>query len=513
MSAGKRYLKISKDIPWRKFFFVLAPFISLYIILFLELDAEKPTVTYTLAVAVWMALWWLTEIVPLAITSLLPIVLFPILGIMDGKNVSATYFNDVIFIFIGGFIVALAIQKWNLHKRIALIILRLVGVSKGKILFGFMFASAFLSMWISNTATAMMMVPILLSVITKLEWINGKKNIRHFSVGMLLAIAYGCSVGGIATLIGTPPNLAFSRIFAMSFANAPEISFAEWFIFAFPLAVFIFIVVYTYLYFVFIKKGPSWQNITASDLDKEYKELGKPSYEEKSVLIAFIILVLLWFLRADINFGFINVKGWSNLFAKPNYINDGTVAILVAIALFVIPTKQEQGKYLMDWKAAEDIPWEIILLFGGGFALAAGFKESGLSQWIGEQLSWIGSLHPIIVILVIALMVTFITELTSNMATVSTFLPILVGLSLSVNINPLLFMIPATIAGSMAFMLPVATPPNAIVFSTNRIKIYEMAKTGFVLNLITAIIIAIVVYFWGAATFGIDMNAMPNWAK
>ena len=497
---------------WRKLLFIAAPIIAFYLIFFVELNPENPKITYTLAVAIWMALWWVSEIVPLAITSLLPIVLFPLLGIMNGKAVSSTYFNHVIFLFIGGFLVALAIQKWNLHKRIAIRILQFVGLSPAKILFGFMFATAFLSMWISNTATTMMMVPILLSITLKLEELNGKEKISHFAVGLLLATAYSASVGGIATLIGTPPNLSFARIFDIYFPNAPEITFIDWFIFALPISIIMFIILYFYLYVVFIKKDKKWKNISKETLQDDLNQMGKISYEEKIIGIIFVLTAVLWFFRSNIDIGFIHIKGWSNLFSNPKFINDGTVAIFMAMLLFIIPSKKEKGTFLMDWKAAEDIPWEIILLFGGGFALASGFKESGLSMWFGEQLMFLKGVHPLIIIFSIALIVTFLTELTSNTATVETFLPILAGLAISIETNPLLFMLPATIAGSMAFMLPVATPPNAIIFGTRRVRITQMIKTGLFLNIVGTIVISLMVYFVATQIFNIDLNAFPTWA-
>lgn len=498
---------------WRNILFIIAPFIALSIILFVDIAPDNPAIKNTLAVAILMALWWVSEVVPLAITSLLPIVLFPLLGIMNGKEVSSTYFNHVIFLFIGGFLVALAIQKWNLHKRIALTILQIIGLSPGRILFGFMFATAFLSMWISNTATTMMMVPILLSITLKLEELNGKEKTSHFAVGLLLATAYSASVGGIATLIGTPPNLSFARIFDMYFPNAPEISFINWFVFALPITIIMFIILYIYLYKVFIKKEDKWEKIPKDVLKEDIKKLGRVSFEEKVVGAIFFMMAVLWFFRSNIDIGIVHIKGWSNLFSNPKYINDGTVAVFAAIILFLVPSKREKGKYIMDWKAAEDIPWEIILLFGGGFALASGFKVSGLSMWFGEQLMFLKGVQPLLIVFVIAIIVTFLTELTSNTATVETFLPILAGLAISIETNPLLFMLPATIAGSMAFMLPVATPPNAIIFGTRRVRIAQMVKTGLFLNIVGAIVLSLIVYYFGSYIFNIDINVFPDWAK
>lgn len=493
--------------------FILAPMIAVYIIWFAKLDADNPAIKNTLAVAVLMALWWVTEVVPLAVTSLLPVVLFPVLGIMDGKAVSATYFNHVIFLFIGGFLVALAIQKWNLHRRIALFILRVVGSSPARILLGFMIATAFLSMWISNTATVMLMVPILISIIVRLERMNGKEAVRHFTIGLLLCIAYSASVGGIATLVGTPPNLSFARIFDIYFPEAPEISFANWFFYAFPITAILFVIVFVYLYLKFVRRKTGWKGISRQEIAADYAALGKKSYEEKVLLLVFIGLALLWFFRADIALGAFRLPGWSNLFGNPSYLNDGTVAIFVSVLLFIIPSKQEPGKFLMNWKVAEDIPWEIILLFGGGFALASGFKESGLSAWFGEQLVWLREVHPFFLIMAISLLVTFLTELTSNTATVETFLPILAGLAVSTEVNPLLFMLPATVAGSLAFMLPVATPPNAIIFGTRRLTVIEMAKAGFVLNLIGIIVVTIATYYFGTYIFDITAGVFPEWGQ
>ena len=505
------FLKESNFI--RKFFFLLAPVLFLYIVIFVDLEPGKPEITYTFAVAVLMALWWITEIVPLAITSLLPVVLYPLLGIMNGKEVSSTYFNYIIFLFLGGFMIALALEKWNLHKRIALKILLTVGVSPGRILLGFMLGTAFLSMWISNTATTMLMVPILVSVIIKLEELNSKESVKNFSTGLLLGIAYSASIGGIATLIGTPPNLLFARVFKINFPNAPDISFANWFFYAFPLTVFLFIFSWFYLYVIFMRKNRSWKSLNSSVIKREYIDLGPWSYEEKILGILFVMLGFMWFFRADIDLGSFIIPGWSRIFDHPEYFNDGTIAISVAILLFLIPSKQQKGKYLMDWKTAERIPWEILLLFGGGFALASGFKNSGLSLWIGNQLIWLKDINPVIIIVVISTVITFLTEITSNTATASTFLPILGGLAMSTQVNPLLFMLPATISASLAFMLPVATPPNAIVFGTKRVSIIEMSKAGFIMNLVGIICVTVLTYYLGSVIFNIHIDQLPEWVK
>lgn len=486
--------------------FIIAPLLFLYIVLFLNLD-NTPVLSYTLAIAVLMAIWWVTEIVPFAITSLLPLVLFPAFGIMDGKEVSMAYINHIIFLFIGGFIVALAMEKWDLHRRIALKILSYTGDSASRILLGFMFSSAFLSMWISNTATAMMMVPIAISIIVKLEEQVDKETIKKYAIGLLLAVAYGSSIGGVSTLIGTPPNLSFSRIYLIMFPKAPEITFSLWFAFVAPLSIVFFFIVW----FILLKRFGPKQAFDLKDKNEfknEFKKLGKITYEEKMVFIVFSLLAFLWLTRSDIG----SIPGWSNLFGNPSYLNDGTVAISMAIILFLIPSKKNKGEMIMDWKSTAKLPWNIVLLFGGGFALASGFKESGLSMWFGEQLSGAASLHPFLLILLICFVMSFLTELTSNTATIEMILPILAGLSISIGIHPLLIMLPATLSASMAFMLPVATPPNAIVFGSNRIPIIEMARTGLILNFIGMLLIALTVYFWGSEIFTIDAS-LPSWVK
>ncbi len=489
--------------------FIIAPLVILGILLFVELVPENPIVTYTFCVAILMSVWWITEVVPLAVTSLLPVVFFPFFGIMDGKTVSASYFNDVIFLFMGGFMVALAMERWNLHKRIALNILRFTGVSPANILLGFMLSSFFLSMWISNTATVMMMMPIVISITQQLDEFMSAKS--TYKVGLLLGVAYSASIGGIATLVGTPPNLSFVRIFSIYFPNAPEISFSKWLIFALPLALIIFAFTWLILYLLFKPKKGEWKAIDKHTFRTQLQSMGNAIFEEKVVFIVLTILAFLWVFRVDLNIGIIVIPGWSSIFSNKSFINDGTVAILMAVVLFVFPSKSEKGKPILDWHTASKMPWHILLLFGGGFALASGFKESGLSLWFGEQLAGMATFHPILIILGISLIITFLTEFTSNTATTEMVLPILAGVAISTNINPLLLMIPATISASMAFMLPVATAPNAIVFSTSQIQVSQMAKVGLILNFVCAIIITLMMYYWGNTVYDIKGPMPAEW--
>jgi solute carrier family 13 (sodium-dependent dicarboxylate transporter), member 2/3/5 len=481
--------------------FILTPALILGILLFMDLDPGNPVVTYTFCVALLMAIWWITEVVPLAVTSLLPVALFPLFGIMDGKDVSATYFNDVIFLFMGGFFVALAMERWDLHRRIALNILCATGVSPARILLGFMLASFFLSMWISNTATVMMMLPIVLSIIKQLDDFMQQKVAVKFSIGLLLGVAYSASTGGMATLVGTPPNLSFARIYHIYFPAAPEITFSTWLMFALPVSLVIFGISWIYLFLSFRPKKGEWRTMDRNTFSIQLKSMGKISQEEKSVLVVFLALAFLWLFRVDLNFGAVVIPGWARIFPESAFINDGTSAILMAILLFLLPSKSVRGNRLLDWATASRMPWHILLLFGGGFALATGMKVSGLSLWFGAQLSGLATLHPMLIILLISLLITFLTELTSNTATTEMILPILAGLAISSDIHPLLLMIPATMSASMAFMLPVATPPNAIIFGSGRISVGQMARTGLLLNLTGAVVIMLMMYFWGEVVF------------
>ena len=496
-----------------RFFVLLSPILGLLFIFFFDLNPARPEVTRMAAVAILMAVWWITEAVPLAVTALLPVTLFPVLGIMDGKTVAGLYCNHIIFLFIGGLLVALAMERWNLHRRIALGVLLLVGAEPSRIILGFMLATAFLSMWISNTATTMMMVPIGLAVINGLEHQASAKHLRRYAVGLFLGIAYSASIGGVATLVGTPTNLSFVRIFQISFPDAPEITFTKWLTFALPVSVTILAVTWLLLTRLFC------QNLKQVRLDSglfqdEFRLLGRMSWAEKIVLADFILLICLWLFRSDIRMGGFTVPGWSNLFADLKSLNDGTVAIAVATLLFLIPAapnSKGSERRVLDWETASKLPWHIVLLLGGGFALASGFKVSGLSEWIGNRLSNVGTWHPIVLIGTVCLLVTFLTELTSNVATVEVFLPILGALSSAINIHPIFLMVPATLSCSFAFMLPVATPPNAIIFATNRIKIWEMAKTGIWLNLLAVFLVTLATLIIGKVIFDINLSQPPNW--
>jgi sodium-dependent dicarboxylate transporter 2/3/5 len=487
------------------------PVLALAILLFADLDPANPLVTRAAAVAVLMAVWWVTEAIPIPATALLPVALFPLLGVLNGKATAATYFNNIIFLFIGGFIVALAMQKWDLHRRIALRIVTLIGSSPRRLLLGFMIATAFLSMWISNTAATMMMVPIALAVIIKLAEIGGQAQKGRFGAGLLIGIAYSASIGGIATIIGTPPNLALARVFTILYPGAPEITFAEWIVFGLPCSIVLLAVAWLVLDRIFLRGIPAVSG-GRSVFAEERERLGHMKYEEKIVLVLFALLALLWLFRRDIGAGGFTIPGWSRLLPEPGFIDDGTVAIGIALLLFLIPSRSEPGTRLMDWRTAAGLNWGIVILFGGGFALATGFESSGLSRWLAGHLTGLGNVPPLLLVAIICTMLTFLTELTSNTATTQMILPLLGALAVAIDVHPLLLMVPATLSASCAFMLPVATPPNAIVFGSGEVRMSDMMRSGIIMNLVGVILITALLYLIGLPVFGIDPGTVPDWA-
>jgi len=464
------------------------------------------------AAAFWMAAWWITEAVPLFLTALLPLILFPLTGVMKAAATAPLYINSTIFLFIGGFLIALTIEKWNLHKRIALFIIRLIGGGPRRIVLGFMVAAAGLSMWISNTATAIMMVPIGLAVIQRMEAQFGAEACRRFSISLMLGIAYGCSIGGIATLVGTPPNLSLSRIFTITFPDAPPIGFGTWMMMALPITAILLLCAWLLLTLVFFRASADL-HIPDSIIKQEYSRLGAMRYEEKATLAVFLSTACLWVFRGDLRLGFATLPGWSRLMPYPEFIDDGTVALIMATLLFLLPSHTpRKSPKLADAGILNRLPWGIVLLFGGGFALAKGFQVSSLSDFIGMRFQSLGGLPPLLSILGICLVISFLTELTSNTATTEMVLPVIAAVALAIGINPLFLMVPATLSASCAFMMPVATPPNAIVFGSQRLRIADMSRVGVVLNVIGAVVITLVFYVLGRLVFGIDVSSLPAWA-
>jgi sodium-dependent dicarboxylate transporter 2/3/5 len=470
---------------------LLGPLLAGIIFFGFDLVPGNPFATRMAAVAIWMAVWWLTEVVHLAVTALLPILLMPIMGIADSKTTAFQYMDPIIFLFIGGFIIAFAIERWNLHQRIALKILMIVGTSPSRILFGVMLTSFLISMWISNTATVMMLISAVLALIVQIEkHFKEERHSHKMASGLLIGLAYSATIGGMATLVGTPTNMIFLRVYSEKFPDNHDVNFLSWFIIGFPLALVLLLLAFFVLKKMFIKKDVELV-IDRSYFRDEYKRLGKMSYEEKVVSVVFCLTAVLWFTRADIDFGIFSVKGWSNLFPDKTFLSDSTVAVLMAVILFLIPAKAEKGRAIIAWEDVTKLPYDIVLLFGGGFAMAKGFELSGLSNWLALQLKFDSTTNIYLLIFGLCILITIISEFASNVACIQLMLPILIAMQGTIGCHPLVLMIPATLAASLGFMLPVATAPNTIVFGSNRLKVKDMLKAGFALDVIGILLITL----------------------
>lgn len=484
----------------------------LFIAVLLVSRGLGPPASRMAALAALMAVWWITEAIPLFATALLPLIFYPLLGIKSGEATAPLYINSTIFLFVGGFMTALTMGKWNLHKRIALWIIRHIRGGPSFIILGFMAAAAFLSMWISNTATAIMMFPMGLAIVLQMEERFGS-DARPFTVGLMLGIAYACSVGGMATPVGTPPNLACREIFENTFPKAGPVSFAQWMMMGVPISAVMLVCIWLVLTRVFYRL-PAHLQVDRTVVEEEYRKLGPMLFEEKVILAVFAATACLWLLRTDIDLEFVTLPGWSRLLPYPRLIDDGTVALFMATTLFFVPTRNKAGSpTIMGADVVGKIPWDIVLLFGGGFALAQGFTDTGLSAALGSKLYLFSNLPPLAMIAVVCIIMTFLTELTSNTATTQTVLPILISVAVAMKINPLMLMVPATLSASCAFMMPVATPPNAIVFGCGRLKIADMARAGLVINFIGVAVITALFYLIALPVFSIAPGVFPEWAR
>lgn len=460
------------------------------------------------AVAALMAIWWITEAIPIPATSLLPIVLFPSMRIMSAKEATAPFANHLIFLFLGGFMIAIAMQRWNLHRRIALLIIKYVGFSPSRLVLGFMIATGVLSAFVSNTATAVMMVPIGVAIIiqatdeiTSLKLEVPEKSVDNFGLNLMLGIAYAASIGGIATIIGTPPNTVLVGFLNTNYGY--EISFIGWMMVGAPLAV-IFIPL-AWFWLTRVANPMKGLELPNSDeiIKEELAKLGKMSRGERYTLIVFAVTAICWILR-----GF--ADEW---FPITDMISDSTIAIAGAVALFVIPVNWKRGEFVLTWEAATKLPWGVLILFGGGLSLAEGFKISGLTEWTVHQVDFLAGMPIIVMIFGIAMLVTFLTELTSNTATTTLLMPVLAGVAIGLGQSPLLLLAPAAMSASCAFMLPVATPPNAIVFGSGKVRIPDMMRSGFALNIMGVFLITTLAYLVLVPVFGIVIGELPEWAR
>jgi sodium-dependent dicarboxylate transporter 2/3/5 len=460
------------------------------------------------AITVLMAVWWITEAIPIPATALLPIPLYPLLGVMKANLVTGSYGDEVIYLFMGGFFLAVAMEHWNLHRRIALLTVRIVGTTPNRIILGFMIAVGGLSMGISNTACAVMMVPIGIAVVSQITGLSikdlhdgdpEKKQAANFAKALMIAIAYAASIGGIATLIGTPPNMIMKGQVQNMYGI--DISFMQWFMFGFPLAVILMVVAYFILTKLFFRTGDLKLAGSRELIDHEIAKLGPMSRAEISIAVIGGIMALAWISR-----GFIKIDALK-------FVSDTTIAIVGSMLLFLVPVDFKKGIHLLEWKTAVKIPWDIVLLFGGGITLANGFRTTELALWLSNQLTQLSYLHIFVFILIIALLTTFLTEVTSNTATATLLIPIMGAAAIAIGIHPFATIVTACISASMAFMLPVATPPNAIVFGSGYLRIVDMAKTGLVLNIVAAVIITIFAVYLLPVLWGVDLSVVPAFAK
>jgi sodium-dependent dicarboxylate transporter 2/3/5 len=468
------------------------------------------------AVALLMATWWVTEAIPIPATSLLPVVLYPLLGIMDAKAAPTAFAHPLIFLFMGGFFLAMAMQQWNLHTRIALHVIKRVGLTTRRIVLGFMCATAFLSMWISNTATAMMMLPIALAVAVNVECLCAEVDQspsevgreKNFCILLMLGIAYSASIGGIGTLIGTPPNLVFAA--AVSKMYGRTVDFATWMAIGIPLVLVFLPLAWLYLTGVVFplsrRKVPGARQI----ISRQLRELGPPSRGERVVLVVFVLTALCWVFRAQKTIFGLQVPGLDMLFPK---IHDATIAVAAALCLFAFPVDWKRKRFGLNWEWAVKIPWGTLLLFGGGLALAEGFQSSGLAPWIGDRVLRLQTLPPLLVLLVVIAGVAALTEFTSNTATAAMLMPTLGAMAVGMGHHPYFLMLAACVAASLAFMLPVATPPNAVVYGSGMVRIPQMVKAGIWMNLLGILVWTTLMYTLAMKLFGITLHQVPEWAR
>ncbi|MGE6631679.1 SLC13 family permease [Bacillus sp. NPDC077027] len=451
-------------------------FMTMLLIPEAELDHAPKVV---LGITAWTATWWVTEALPIPVSSLLPIILLPTLGGLDMEQTARSYGDPIVFMYMGGFMIAIAIEKWNLHRRMALHILRVIGTRSHRIVLGIMISTAFLSMWISNAATALMMLPVALAVIKQVKenQILTGESLDRFSKSILLSVAYAASIGGLATLVGSVPNAVFAAMSKKLLDR--EIMFFEWFLFGFPVAVILLISLYFYLTKVQFKVEHT-SDIEPEFIKKDMQQLGKMKREEKWVFTVFSMTAFLWIFKAFL-FGHFQVS-------------DTSIAIFGAMLLFLIPASS--GERILEWNDMKQLPWGLLLLFGGGLSLATGFSETDLTGWIGQNLQHLQGFSYFMILLMLTGAILFMTEIMSNTAVANMMIPITVGLGLAVGVEPYGLMAAAALASSCAFMLPISTPPNAAVFSADVLKISDMIKAGFWLNVISIVIIVLAVFFW-----------------
>lgn len=459
---------------------IAAGLIFFFVLFFFNPFGLEEKAARVIAVAALMITWWITEAFPMPAVALVPIVLFPLLNIATTNATAAPYGNEVIFLFMGGFMIGLAIEKWNLHKRIALSIVKFTGTSGNRIVLGFVMATGLISMWLSNTATTMMMFPIAVSVIKVIGEGRSEKDMRNFSLCLMLAIAYSSNFGGVATIIGTPPNVAYVSYMNKRFGQ--EISFFDWMIVCLPIALLLMFSLYLVTVKVLFRNQIASSAETKQLINNELKQLGPMRIPEKRVLVIFLCTALLWITRDLINqLGIIK-------------IDDNMIAIFGALLLFILPAGEANGK-LLEWSDTKNMQWGILLLFGGGISLANAMEKAGLMDMLGKWISGFSGTDTLTLLLVVVTVSIFISEVMSNIAQVIVFAPVVTGIAVAAGINPYVLGVGMTLAASCASMMPMGTPPNAIVFASGHIRMKDMMKAGLVMNIIAIIVIGLFCYW------------------
>ncbi|HNP17144.1 MAG TPA: SLC13 family permease [Fulvivirga sp.] len=468
-------------------------------------DGMSPEAKGAAAVVVLMSIWWITEAIPVYVTAFIPLVLYPPMNILSPSATAANYGHNYALMFLAVFFLAKAIETQNLHKRIALSIIHVFGNRRQKIILSMMIATALVSMWIANVTTALMMLPIGLSIISKDEEVD-KSN--RFAPALMLSIAYSASVGGLTTLIGSPTNMIFVGIFEKMFPEAPPVNFFVWLKIGVPILLILIPVFWLYIIKYFKIGGSLSNNMTV--IKDELKALGKMKSGEKRVMYIAALTVFAWVFKDDLVFNELSIPGWTGLFGIQGRVHDGTIAMASAIILFLIPADKE--KQLITWKEASQVPWGVVMIVGGGYAVAAGFVSTGLADWLGDQLSFISGFSFFYILLIVMAFVLMFTEFNSNTASANILLPILASTAVAASVNPLLIMIPATVACSCAFMMPAATGPNTVVLASERVSIAQMVKCGVWLNLITLVLLTLILYFIIIPWLDLEMT-LPIWAQ
>ncbi len=468
-------------------------------------DGMSPEAKGAAAVVVLMSIWWITEAIPVYVTAFIPLVLYPPMNILSPSATAANYGHNYALMFLAVFFLAKAIETQNLHKRIALTIIHVFGNKRQKIVLSMMIATALVSMWIANVTTALMMLPIGLSIISKDEEVE-KSN--RFAPALMLSIAYSASIGGLATLIGSPTNMIFVGIFDKMFPEAPPVNFFVWLKIGLPILVILIPVFWLYIIKYFKISGNLSNNMTV--IKDELNALGKMKSGEKRVMYIAALTVFAWVFKDDLVFNEMRIPGWTGLFGIAGLVHDGTIAMASAIILFLIPADKE--KQLITWKEASQVPWGVVMIVGGGYAVAAGFVSTGLADWLGGQLSFISGFSFFYILLIVMAFVLVFTEFNSNTASANILLPILASTAVAASVNPLLIMIPATVACSCAFMMPAATGPNTVVLASERVSIAQMVKCGVWLNLITLVLLTLILYFIIIPWLDLEMT-LPIWAQ